>query len=100
MKINENNKLPTFIIKKRKNENKFFTKSIKDLEEWYMMGYYLGDGWARWDRNTEFNMVFNNNDVEELVPRFKKICNCSLKAEQKGCKVYNFYSKEWSFIVK
>ena len=102
MKINDNCKLPTFFIKKSKKQNKYYTKTVTDLEEWYMMGYFLGDGWARWDRYTEFHMFFNTKDVDDLLPMFKKIVgNASLKkGYQKNCVVYNFSSRIWTTILK
>ena len=47
IKINDNSIIPKFTINKR---NKTYEKVMDNEEEWFLMGYYIGNGWSRWDR--------------------------------------------------
>ena len=103
IKINTEKIIPEFTIKK--NLNKYTTIDIKKIlnnkDEWYFLGYYLGDGWSRWDRKGAFYLVFNNKDEEELKKRFENICKTRrLKQKQKGCSVYEYHSYVLSHILK
>jgi len=103
IKINDKSIIPEFTIEKGCNKYKTIklTKKLDKKEEWFMMGYYLGDGWSRWDRKGTFYMVFNQNDESKLLEKFKKIVStCHMKQRQKSCTVYEFHSYEWAYILK
>jgi dihydrofolate reductase/thymidylate synthase len=103
IKLNENSIIPEFKIIKGKNKNatEEIIKKLDKKEEWYFLGYYLGDGWCRWDRKSTFYLVFNNNHEEELKHKFSKVCKTSrIKQKQKGCVVYEYYSYELYYILQ
>ena len=103
IKINDKSIIPEFTINKKLNGTKTIqiTKKLNNKEEWFFMGYYLGDGWSRWDRKGPFCLVFNNKDEEELKNRFSKIFKtCHLKQKQQGCSVYEYHSYIFSHILK
>lgn len=103
IQINTKNIIPDFTITKGVNgsQTKTYKKVLDNIEEWYLLGYFLGDGWCRWDRNYgSFNLVFNKRDEEELVSKFSKLCTMGVKQKQKGCTVYRCYSYDLLKILK
>jgi len=103
IKINDNQIIPEFIIKNGLNKTKTIEikKILNNKDEWYLFGYYLGDGWSRWDRNGTFYLFFNKRDEEELKNKFSNICKTfRLNRKQKGCNVYEYHSYELSYILK
>lgn len=103
IKINDKNIIPEFNIEKNINQysSNIINKKLDDKNEWYFLGYYLGDGWSRQDRKGTFFLVFNNNDEKELTEKFNKIIsNNKVKVRQSGCVVYTYYDCVFDFIVK
>ena len=73
--INKNNIIPSFKVIKGLNQFKTeeINKSITDKDEWFMLGFYLGDGWIDLKSNN-FSFCINKKDNEELHI-YKKISN-------------------------
>ena len=97
IKINNQNIIPKFTIMKKSKE---INITLNDTDVWFLFGYYLGDGWGRWDRKGTFYLTFNNNDEKELVDRFKQIITMRIKQRQTGCVVYECYNYVFSHILK
>lgn len=64
MAINTNSVIPEFNITKHLNKNKTkqIIKKLDNLDEWYLFGYFLGDGWLDFKRKGRFYLVFGNNE--------------------------------------
>lgn len=103
IQINTKSIIPEFTITNGldKNKTKTYIKRLDNVEEWYLLGYFMGDGWCHWDRNDGyFNLVFNHRDEDELVQRFSNLCTMQIKQKQNGCTVYNCYSYDLFIILK
>lgn len=68
MKINKHNIVPKFTFTKTINQHKtnIIHKTLDNEDEWFLLGYFLGDGWIEWSRQGVFNLVFCYDD-EELI---------------------------------
>lgn len=74
MPINQSKKLENFYYKQKVNQvkeiNKSIDMSIKDV--WWMMGYFLGDGWVSKSANTiHFAVADSEKDI--IIPKLKKV---------------------------
>ena len=70
MKRNTNNIIPSFEFKKR---NKTIAKILNNMDEWFLIGYFLGDGWLEFKRTGRFYLVFHDRDHDIIINLIKKI---------------------------
>ena len=74
MVINTNKIIPEFTFNKKINKYRIDQITIKldKLEYWYMMGYFIGDGWIE---KIMYKITFsiNNKDEKEILKKIQKI---------------------------
>ena len=112
MIINTNEKIPEFTIDKIINQHKTeqITIKIDKKEYWYMMGYFMGDGWieetVKKDGRCMYKIRFaiNNKDEEEVfeiinkvIPITDKQCDSGIN---KRCKKFGCVNIVWYNILK
>jgi dihydrofolate reductase/thymidylate synthase len=101
--INKESIIPVFKIEKGMNQNsiKTITKNIENSNEWFMMGYFMGDGWADHSDNgkNRFNFVINKKQ-EYIFDIISKITNMHLKSETDKIWIYECSNKIWWEILK
>ena len=88
--INKNQIVPSFdtVIKDNQYSEKLVTTILDDIDYWFLMGYYMGDGWLI-DSKEEVYFTINNNQVDEILPRLKKIIGLAkLNNSGKNCTKY------------
>jgi thymidylate synthase/dihydrofolate reductase len=102
--INKNKIIPLFNIKKcinqYKNEN--INKSIETENEWFMLGYYIRDGWI--DLREESNKLYFviNKEQKYLYNKISTVLNLHNINDNETKKVnqYSAYNTIWCEIVK
>ena len=85
MVINTSQIIPEFAFDKVINSSKTerITLKIDKLEYWYMMGYFMGDGWieetTRKDGRTRniIKFAINDRDEEEVCKRISNVLPAS-----------------------
>ena len=106
MVINNNEIIPEFTFEKKINYKKTVNETITldKKEMWYMMGYFVGDGWTedgkKSDGRCKYTIKFsiNNNDHEEVLRKISCILNitdkkCSTgKCNKFGCSNFIWYN--------
>lgn len=98
IKINDKSIIPKFTIKKR---NKTYDFILDNNDLWLLMGYYIGNGWSRWDRKSIFYICCNIKNHEELINKFSKLVSSySIKIKTDQCITYQMYSYDLSIILK
>lgn len=88
--VNKNKIIPSFktIIKDNQYSEKEIETVLDDKDYWYLMGYFLGDGWLI-DSKKEIYFTINNNQVDEVLPRLNKIIGLAkLNNSGLNCKKY------------
>lgn len=70
MKRNKNNIIPEFIINKR---SQTVLKILNNRDEWFLFGYFLGDGFLDFNHKGRFYIVFNDKDEELIISLFEKL---------------------------
>ena len=104
--INKENIVPSFKYIKKTNATvtKEITFTLDNPEYWYVMGYYLGDGWLDWKDNKKFrfSFIFNNADMDISYPRIKNIVNLyEVKSKAtKSVRVFEGRKFEWWNLLK
>jgi DNA (cytosine-5)-methyltransferase 1 len=86
MKINTNNIIPEFSYERKINKNIFKTFTIKldNNDIWFMMGYFIGDGWIQDNKKKDgrsMNKIFftiNNKQIPDILPKLEKIFKLTL----------------------
>jgi DNA-cytosine methyltransferase len=109
MVINTNEIIPEFTFDKIVNQHK--TEKIKIVldkhEYWYMMGYFIGDGWieeTKKRRNTtrhNIKFAINNKDNEEVLEKIQKVLPLTDQKNDTGkCKKFGCSNYIWFEIFK
>lgn len=110
MSINNENIIPEFTVNIKVNQytNKEETIVLNDNNMWFMMGYFLGDGWIEDTKkknglptykicfaihNKDFEKVFNK--INTILPISDKKCNTG-----EYCKKYGCSNQAWYTILK
>jgi thymidylate synthase len=90
MPINKEEIIPIFetVIKDNQYSEKLISTKLDDKDYWYLMGYFLGDGWLV-DSKKEIYFTINDNQIEEVLPRLKNIIGLArLNNSGVNCKKY------------
>jgi len=110
MPINTNAILPTFeipiVINSTKTETISITLDKKD--EWFMMGYFLGDGWIQDTKKADgkrfthtIRFAINNKDEHYVVKRISSVLPITDKQVSTGkCKKFGCSNVVWYTILK
>ena len=100
--INKKQLIPEFNILKELNKFKQINinKKLDNIDEYYMMGYYIGDGWIELTKGRNvFNICFKKHkpEVYEII---SKLIHLTLKLETEKIKTYTCSNKIWWTILK
>jgi len=110
MKINQNRIIPEFNFDKKINKHK--TENIQiilnDLDMWFMMGYFVGDGWIEETLKKDgrsmnkIRFAINNKDYEYVYRRISTILKITDKKCSSGskCNKYGCADFVWFNILK
>lgn len=85
--VNKKEEIPLFEEKIHIGKNRFKTKTLdfKKLDYWYLMGYFLGDGWLI-DSKNEILFSVADKDIDEIYDRFKSVLSVSkIKNNRSKC---------------
>ncbi len=80
-------------------------KKLDNPTEWFMMGYFLGDGWVQQESKHCYRIVFAISDKQEnnIVSKISQILNIKKTTKEirtgKSSK-YRCTNKEWAIILK
>jgi DNA-cytosine methyltransferase len=104
MVINNNNIIPEFTFDKIINQHKTEKINIKldKLEYWYMLGYFIGDGWIE-EIKKKYNIKFaiNNKDEKEVFEKINKVLPITDQKCYSGkCKKFGCSNFIWFQIFK
>jgi len=100
--INKSNKIPNFNINKGINQykNDIINKKIENKNEWFMLGYFIGDGWINLkDGENKFNFVINKTQTY-VFERISSIVHLVFKNETENVTTYVCSNKIWWEIIK
>ena len=88
--INKNNIIPKFVTKIKDNQytSKDIEINLNDENFWFLMGYYLGDGWIN-ENKKEIYFSINDEQVDRILPTLKKVLGLAkLNNSGEKCKKY------------
>lgn len=110
MAVNQEAIVPEFTIPHQINKSKTIhvPKKLESLDEWFMMGYFLGDGWIQDTQksdHTRFAHVIrfsiNDADTETVLPRLTSVLPITPKQKRSGkCEAYGCSDLTWWTILK
>jgi hypothetical protein len=108
MIVNNKQNIPEFTFDKVINQNKTEKINLKldKKEYWFMMGYFVGDGWTtdtkKKDDISEHNIYFaiNDNDEEEIVEEIRKVLDIvDKKSDTEKCKKFGCRNIIWHTLL-
>lgn len=110
MIINNKNIIPNFTFNKYMNKYTISTEKIEldKLEMWFMMGYFVGDGWTQDCKKKDGRLCYeirfsiNNKDYDEVYRKISTILPITDKKCDSGnyCKKYGCSNFLWYNIFK
>lgn len=109
MTVNTNEIIPAFQYEKIVNKTLTTLESIKveTEDEWFMMGYFVGDGWTedgvKSDGRLKYIIRFaiNNRDEDYIGSRLRNVLPITDKNVDTGlCKKFGCQSLKWYTILK
>jgi len=109
MVINENEIIPEFTFIKKINTNKrdCIAIHLNDIDMWFMMGYFVGDGWVEDTLKVngactnKIRFAINNTDECYILDKIQKILPVTDKKCDTGkCKKYGCSDFGWYQILK
>jgi site-specific DNA-cytosine methylase/intein/homing endonuclease len=110
MPVNQAEKIPEFTvpIPVNKAQMKEAKISLDKPEHWYMMGYFVGDGWVmdtkksdgkRFNHTIRFSIA--DKDTENVLPKLQTVLTITDKKNRTGaCGVYGCADLIWWTILK
>lgn len=108
MCINDKENIPTFTFEKKINQHRNEKVEIKldNEDQWYMMGYFVGDGWIEDTLKTNGNHAHKirfsvHNDDNYIVERISRVLPIKDKLADSGkCNKYGCADIIWHTILK
>jgi thymidylate synthase len=103
MKINTMSIVPNF---EYEYYGKKYDVKLDNLEEWWMYGLFLGDGWlvAEKKNNVLYDRIYfvmNNNQHDYIKSKLDKIFkNLQIKEKKDNCTTYKCFDKKISSVLK
>lgn len=94
--------LPSFAYRQGLNQHRETIMHIDftNFDVWWMMGYFLGDGWVRKDRNT-INFAIAHKETEEVMGRLSKIFELLTPVSSSGASTnYQSHDKGYSELLR
>jgi DNA (cytosine-5)-methyltransferase 1 len=109
MVVNTQKVIPKFeynnIINQHKTKNT--TLHLDNPDQWFMMGYFLGDGWIQESKKKDGRLKYiirfaiNNKDEEYVCSRINNVIQITDKKCDTGkCKKFGCGSQQWYEILK
>lgn len=97
---NKNSNVPEFLYERKYYKNTVIKKWQPNENDFFMMGYFLGDGWAM--KNNRISFSINNRDVGFLLPKLRESIKISKKPTKKNlsCHIYETKSLKWYEVLK
>jgi len=108
MSINTNNIIPEFTLPLiiNKNRTDMISKKINDKNEWYMMGYFIGDGWIEHtlkqtgQSSHKIRFSVNVKDMNTVLPKIQAVLPITDKKCDTGkCKKFGCADSFWWTIL-
>jgi site-specific DNA-cytosine methylase len=108
MTVNTKNVIPTFQYEKVVNKSLITLETVKveTEDEWFMLGYFVGDGWIeegkKFDGRLKYTIRFaiNNRDEEYIGGRLRNVLPITNKKVDTGlCKKFGCQSLKWYTIL-
>jgi len=89
MVINSESKVPTFTVERKINRSssEMLSITLDKKEQWYLLGYFVGDGWIQETTKTNGNathiirFAINTKDEGEVLGKLRQV----LPITDKGC---------------
>jgi len=79
---------------------KSYIKRIDKPEEWFMLGYFLENGWISEEANGPWiHFVMWKSQQDNILTKLRMVLNLQLKSEQSTYSTYWCYDTEWSQIL-
>jgi DNA (cytosine-5)-methyltransferase 1 len=80
---------------------------LDNSDQWFMMGYFLGDGWVEDGKKSDgrtkhiIRFAINNTDEEYVTSRIRNVLDISDKKCDTGkCKKFGVANQQWYTILK
>ena len=109
MVVNTKAVIPEFTIDVKVNSSRtdVIKKSVASTDEWFMMGYFVGDGWIEETTKTDgrlahkIRFAVNNTDEDTILKRLQQVLPITDKESPTGkCKKYGCADVQWYTILK
>lgn len=109
MSVNTKSDIPEFTIPLEKNKHRIDTivRKLDNKDEWFMMGYFIGDGWVEDTlKNTgqpthKIRFAVNVKDMETVLPRIQTVLPITDKGCDTGkCKKFGCADVFWWTVLK
>ena len=103
MVINTKSEIPefTFTQKINKNNTKEVTLKLDKPEYWYLMGYFIGNGWIEESKKNIIRFAINNKYEQEVFEIINKVLPITDKKCDSGkCKKFGCINFVWFNIFK
>ena len=103
MVINTKSEIPEFTFTQKINQynTKEVTIKLDKPEYWYLMGYFIGDGWIEESKKNIIRFSINNKDEQEVFEIINKVLPITDKKCDSGkCKKFGCINFVWFNIFK
>ena len=109
MTVNTNEAVPEFSYNKIVNKSKTVVESFKieTPDEWFMLGYFVGDGWIEDGKKSDGRLKYtirfaiNNRDEEYICGRIRNVLPIEDKKVNSGkCKKFGCQNMKWYTVLK
>jgi len=109
MSVNTNSIIPEFTIPIIKNKNRTDTiiRKLDNKDEWFMMGYFIGDGWVEetfkktGQQSHKIRFAVNVKDLDTVLPRIQAVLPLTDKQCDTGkCKKFGCADIFWWNVLK
>ena len=104
--INTKSEIKTFTWQQLHGSSKTYLQkslTLDNPEYWFIMGYYMGDGWLDWGNNGKyrFYFVFNHDGMEKVYPIISRHIKLhEVKTRTTGCRKFEGRKIDWHLILK
>lgn len=103
-KIETQEIIPELQLRRYKNQHvdiEEYIKTMNNHDEWFLMGYFVGDGWLVDEKSCQrIYFAINDKQENELVEKLSKVLKITCCETQSGCKKYRCCNIEWVQILK
>ena len=97
--LNKKSEIPELLTKNKINQH--YTKQtvikLDKKEQWFLMGYFLGDGWIS---GNKIILSINDNEFSEINEYINQTFDIRKIEQNKGCSKYVVTNKEYFDIFK